>query len=250
MDQTFQGAHAAIRAYLRGSNVKGPGADRIATLHLIARSLGDLHWSQSAATAGFPIQAYSLMRPAWEAINLCDLFAQWPEKADEWAGGQFQEFSPTKVRKQLGKDTDPFYSFMSERSHPRFAGLQMTIFKTGGAPGEAVAHLRVPLEITPAYMAVATPAIILARLTTQVGRLNFEDREHRPRNLAPLIRSVASAIKLGWATMDAGLEDWERNDPEVQRPNGWAEDIGGLLDQLADDVDRIYGASPPPPVAD
>jgi hypothetical protein len=45
---------------------------------------------------------------------------------------------------------------MSERSHPRFAGLQMTIFKTRDPPrpGErtkAVLHLNdIPIEVTPA----------------------------------------------------------------------------------------------------
>jgi hypothetical protein len=55
----------------------------------VTRSLSDLGWAQNAATARFPIQAYSLMGPAWEAMNLCDLFAVNPELADGWAAGEF-----------------------------------------------------------------------------------------------------------------------------------------------------------------
>jgi hypothetical protein len=94
---------------------------------------------------------------------------------------------------------------MSERSHPRFAGIQMTIFKIHdeeslGEHQQAVLHLNdVPVEITAAYMAVATPAMI-----------------------------------------DEGLEDWEREDPEARRPKKWADDLGGVLDTLAAEIDETY----------
>jgi hypothetical protein len=168
-----------------------------------------------------------------------------PEIADKWAGGQFSKFAPASVRKQLGHEDDAFYSFMSERSHPRFAGLQMTVFETEGEtePGErqkAILHLNdIPVEVTAAYMAVATPAIVLARLTAQAGRLNFEDPEHKPENFAAMIRAVAEALKGGWDAIDAGLEDEERHDPEARRPKEWAQEIGGVLDTLADQVDEV-----------
>jgi hypothetical protein len=249
MDHTFHGARATIETFLRGSGLQTSGPAQFATLHLVTRSLGDLGWAQNAATAGFPIQAYSLMRPAWEAVNLCDLFARNPELAGEWAEGVFSKFAPAAVRRRLGHVDDPFYSFMSERSHPRFAGLQMTIFKvaaetSAGERQRAVLHLNdIPLEVTAAYMATATPGIILARLTAQAGRLNFEDPDHKPRNFASMIRNVSEALKAGWHAMDAGLEDDEREDPEARRPQNWAEEIGGLLDTLAGKVDEVYDAA-------
>jgi hypothetical protein len=169
--------------------------------------------------------------------------------ADEWAAGEFRNLGPAAVRRQLDVETDSFYSFMSERSHPRLVGLQMTIFKVedGSKPRErqeAVLHLNdVPLVVTAAYMAVANPAIVLARLAAQAGRIQFEDPAHKPRNLAPMIRAVSAALKDGWRAIDAGLEDEERQDPEVRRPVRWAEQIGGVLDTLAGHVVESYADS-------
>ena len=249
MDHSFGVARASAEVFVRGSPLQSAGSAQFATLHLVTRSLVDLVWAQRAATAGFPIQAYSLMRPAWEGINLCDLFAQEPDSADEWAAGAYRKFTPASVRKALGMDEDSFYSFMSERSHPRFAGLQMTIFKfaeraDSAEPQRALLHLNdVPIEVTAAYMAVATPSIILARLATQFGRLNFVDAAHRRKRFAPMIRSVSEALRAGWHAMEHGLDEKERRDPEVRHPRNWADDIGGILDELADHVSKVYEGS-------
>jgi hypothetical protein len=70
---------------------------------------------------------------------------------------------------------------MSERSHSRFAGLQMTVFKLASPPDAqgrqaAVLHLNdAPLEAT-VIMTVAMPAIVLARLAR---RPRFEDPPHK-----------------------------------------------------------------------
>jgi hypothetical protein len=246
MDEAFRTARGAVQAFLLAGSPQASGSAQFAILHLVSRSLSDLGWAQNAATDRFPIQAYSLMRPAWEAMNLCDLFANKPELADAWAAGEYGKFAPAAVRKELDQGPDPFYSFLSERSHPRFAGLQMTIFKVEDetSPGDrqqAILHLNdLPIEVTAAYMAVATPAIILARLTAQAGRINFADPAHKPEHLAPMIRAVSRSLQAGWHAMDEGLEEWERDDPEVRRPREWASGFGGVLDRLADQVDETY----------
>jgi hypothetical protein len=249
MDEAFHQAREAAVRYVGGGDLQASGAVEHATLHLVTRSLTDLGWAQNAATTRFPIQAYSLMRPAWEAINLCDLFAEKPEFADLWAAGEFWRLTPAAVRREMGVEDDALYSFLSERSHPRFAGMQLTIFKLDGeqSPGgnpRAVLYLHdVPVEVTAAYMAAATPGIILARLVTQIGRLRFAEDAHRVSNLAPMIRSVSSALQTGWRAMDDGLEAWERDDSEAQRPARWADDLGRLLDGLSGDIDSVFGTT-------
>jgi hypothetical protein len=64
MDDEFRTARSAVETFLSSTRPQATGSAQFATLHLIARSLGDLGWVQNAATARFPIQAYSLMRPA------------------------------------------------------------------------------------------------------------------------------------------------------------------------------------------
>ncbi len=249
MDEAFRQARDAAMRYVAGGNLQARGAVEHATLHLVARSLTDVGWAENAAIDRFPIQAYSLMRPAWEALNLCDLFAEKPEFAELWAEGEFWKLTPAAVRREMGIKEDALYSFLSERSHPRFAGLQLTIFKLEGEPSQganqrAILYLHdVPVVVTAAYMAAATPGIILARLVTQIGRLRFANEAHRLSNLAPMIRAVSAALKVGWRAMDEALEPWERDDPEAQRPAKWADEVGSLLDGLGDEIDSVFGLS-------
>ena len=77
---------------------------------------------------GFAIQMFSTLRPIFESLNLVKLFACEPLLADGWAAGDHAAFTAAKVRKRLGLDDDPEYSFMCARSHPRFAGAQLSAF--------------------------------------------------------------------------------------------------------------------------
>jgi hypothetical protein len=51
-----------------------------------------------------------------------------PRSATAWAEGGHQDLTPTKVRKRLGIERDPVYSWMAEHSHPRFADFQLTTY--------------------------------------------------------------------------------------------------------------------------
>ena len=123
----------------------------------------------------------------------------------------------------------------------------MTMFKleraTDAAGGDqpAILHLNdVPLEATAAFMAAATPAIVLARIAPQAGRLRFSTDGHKQQRFPRMLREVAYSIQNGWRAMDDALTDDERDDPEARRPRRWADELGGVLTTLADQVDGIY----------
>jgi hypothetical protein len=247
MDTAFRAAHVAVQRFIGEGAPRTTTSAEFATMHLVTRALADVGWAQNAAASRFPLQAYSLMRPAWEASQLCLLFANQPELADSWALGDYRKFTPAAVRKALGVESDNFYSFMSERSHPRFAGLQMTIFKAVEPADpdsqEALLHLNdVPIEVTPVYMTVAVPAIILARLAADAGRIGFADGDYTTRAFPGMLRDVARQLGVGWRAMDAGLRDAERADPEVRSPQAWGEYFSGILGDLADRVDGLSSA--------
>lgn len=249
MSEAFDAASAALDAYIRGGEgLKSNGSAEFGILHLVTRALTDVRWAQRAASEGYPIQAYSLLRPAWEAAQLCDLFATKPELADEWAAGEYRLFTPARVREALGiEDRDHFYSFMSERSHPRFAGLQMTIFQRvergeEGEPRRALLHLNdIPIEVNEAYEAVAVPGVVLARLAAQVGRLHFEDANHRASSFPSTLRGVAAALRTGWTAMDAALDEEDRQQPSARQTRDWGDEYGGVLEWLADKVEAHSG---------
>ena len=77
-----------------------------------------------------------MIRPVIESLNLIDLFVEESDAAERWADGKWQEFLPANVRKRLGIGDDPLYGFLSEHSHPRFAGLQLTAFRRADEPAE------------------------------------------------------------------------------------------------------------------
>jgi hypothetical protein len=169
MENCFRDASDLVEQFLIEGATKVSGAAEIATVHLICRSLTDLGWAQYLASSGFTIQMYSLVRPAIESINLVELFAQEPEAADAWIAGEFWEFRPAKVRERLGLGDDPIYSWACECSHPRFAGLQHTMF-VSAEEQEGFKVLRpftggLPLEIPPVLMATTWPAHVLRMLT-------------------------------------------------------------------------------------
>lgn len=247
MTQSFEAASDTLDAYIRGGDgLTSRSSAEFAILHLVTRALTDVRWAQRAASAGYPVQAYSLLRPAHEAVQLCELFASKPGTADQWAAGEYRLFTPRRVREELDRGQDHFYSYMSERSHPRFAGLQMTIFQRTdeGDDGrrQALLHLNdVPIEVSEAYEAVATPGIVLAELAPEVGRLNFNDASHRARSYASTVRAVAAALRTGWTAMDAALDDDARQHPATLQTKEWADEYGAVLEWLADQADATYG---------
>jgi hypothetical protein len=238
----FRSAHGATTSYLSGgSSMRSEGTPALATIHLLTRGLVDCAVAQRIASQRYPIQAYSVLRAAWEAARLVDLFQAEPQLADEWMGGKHWMFSPAKVRKWLGDEDDPFYSYMCARSHPRFAGLQMSIFRTVGAPDNAATHFtEIPFEVPDSFTAVAAPGIVLAKLAVLAGHVKFIDSAHKRTSLAPMLRAVGKELATGWSSMDAVLTEDERTDPSVHDLADRAAWFRKQLIALADQIDRVY----------
>jgi hypothetical protein len=238
----FRSAHGATTSYLSGGqHMRSAGTHQLAAIHLLTRGLVDCAVAQRVASERYPIQAYSILRAAWEAGRLIDLFHAEPNLADDWMEGKHWMFSPAKVRQRLGDEDDPFYSYMCARSHPRFAGLQMSIFKRVGAPADAATHFtEIPFEIPDAFMAVAAPGIVLAKLAILAGHVNFVDTSHKHLRLASMLRKVATELSVGWSRMDAALSADDRADPSVQDLAGRAAWFREHLMTLADQIDAVY----------
>jgi hypothetical protein len=239
----FRSAHGATTSYLSGGdNMRSGGTPALATIHLLTRGLVDCAVAQRIASERYPIQAYSVLRAAWEAARLVDLFHAEPQLADDWMQGKHWTFSPANVRKRLGDEDDPFYSYMCARSHPRFAGLQMSIFRRVGAPEDAATHFtEIPFEVPDSLMAVAAPGIVLAKLAVLAGHVNFNDNTHKRTSLAPMLRTVGKELATGWSRLDAVLTEDERADPSVQDLADRAAWFRQHLTTLADQIDRAYG---------
>ncbi|MEN3340681.1 MAG: hypothetical protein V7644_85 [Actinomycetota bacterium] len=166
-----------------------------------------------------------------------------PGLADDWMEGKHWMFSPAKVRTRLGDDEDEFYAYMCARSHPRFAGLQMSIFRRVGAPEDAATHFtEIPFEIPDSFMAVAAPGIVLAKLAVLAGHVKFADAAHRPMRYPAMLRAVGTELSVGWSRMDAALIADDRADPSVQDLAGRAAWFREHLMTLADQIDAIYEA--------
>lgn len=238
----FRSAHGATTSYLSGGqHLRSAGADHLATIHLLTRALVDCAVAQRIASEQYPIQAYSVLRAAWEAARLIDLFHAEPNVADDWMEGKHWMFSPAKVRGRLGDEDDAFYAYMCARSHPRFAGLQMSIFRRVDAPDDAATHFtEIPFEIPDAFMAVAAPGIVLAKLAVLAGHVNFADTNHKKRRLASMLRAVATELSVGWSRMDSALTADDRADPSVQDLAGRAAWFRQHLMTLADQIDAVY----------
>ena len=128
MENCFRDAADLLERYIVEGTFRSEKTADIAITHLVARSLTDVRWGQHLASSGYPIQMYSVIRPVSESINLIKLFVQEPAFAEEWAAGDYATFRPAAVRQMLGSEKDELYSWMSEHSHPRFAGFQLTTY--------------------------------------------------------------------------------------------------------------------------
>lgn len=240
----FRSAHGAATSYLSGGkHMRSASAPELATIHLLTRALVDCAVAQRIASERYPIQAYSVLRAAWEAGRLIDLFHAVPGLADDWMEGKHWMFSPAKVRTRLGDEEDEFYAYMCARSHPRFAGLQMSIFRRVGAPEDAATHFtEIPFEIPDSFMAVAAPGIVLAKLAVLAGHVKFADAAHRRMRYPAMLRAVGTELSVGWSRMDAALIADDRADPSVQDLAGRAAWFREHLMTLADQVDALYEA--------
>jgi hypothetical protein len=172
MENCFRDASDHIERYLIEGATRLSGAAEIATTHLMCRSLADLRAGQYLACEGFPLQMYSLVRPAIESINLIELFAQNPEMATQWAEGDHLQFKPANVRKLLRLGGDPVYSWMCEHSHPRFAGFQLTTYLVTDSQGRQTMRPHIgglPLEHPKALIATTAPGNVLCLLARALG---------------------------------------------------------------------------------
>lgn len=251
MENCFRAAQKALKEYIaRPLHSQGPAP--IAITHLVARSLTDLGWGQYLASSGYPIQMYSVIRPVREAINLIDLFAQKPERAQDWVDGKFWSLTPKKVRDELGIEDDAVYSWMAEHSHPRFAGLQLTTYKMrreGEEGWRNVMYLdELPFELLPVLIATAMPGLALMDLASASGHVHISDK---PENVAvawaSMLREVAENLEPGFQAVSAAArpEDLEDDEMGTQLAQALAETLEHArdLEKLAANAVATSGSS-------
>lgn len=244
MENRFCDAADALVAYIEGGRPETSGAAEFAILHLVSRSLADLRWGQFLGSSGYPIQMYSVIRPVAESMNLIDLFVQQPELADSWAAGNWRDFMPARVRERVGIERDPLYEFMSEHSHPRFAGLQMSAFQRAGDADErgrraAILYMgEIPFDIPPVLLATALPGVLLAQLALSAGHVRLADGA--ALTWPSVLRTVASELGRGWAAVDAALPAGATDeDGEVVRPLGFIRQIEAHLGAAAEEAEAV-----------
>lgn len=177
MEEQFRaGADLVERFIVEGAFRSDKPAD-FAITHLVGRSLAELRWGQYLAGEGYPIQMYSVIRPVSEALNLIDLFVKEPDRAEAWAAGDYRQFQPAAVRKELGIDSDPVYAWMAEHSHPRFAGLQLMTYKIKQEEEDEWQNVlflgELPLEFGPVLIATTMPGLALLDLALAAGHVSF-----------------------------------------------------------------------------
>ncbi len=211
MDNCFNAAADLVERYMIDGATNGEGAAVFATWHLMTRSLVDLRAGQFLVTEGRPIQMASVVRPVLESLNLIELFAREPDAAQSWADGNYREFVPWKVRERLGIDEDPQYSYLSEISHPRFAGLQLTAFRIEREGAERpTAHLYLgglPMEIPWVLLATMAPANVLGMLSLALEHLTV--KEEVARTWPRVARRVVEEIIPGYEGVIAALAHHE-----------------------------------------
>jgi hypothetical protein len=248
MENHFRDAARALAAYIETGSPQTSGAAEFAILHLVSRSLADLRWGQYLGGSGYPIQMYSVIRPVTESLNLIDLFVQEPDLAQSWADGNWREFMPARVRTRLGIEQDSLYEFMSEHSHPRFAGLQLSAFQRVGEPDEngrnrAILFMgEVPFDVPAVLLATAMPGVLLAQLVLAAGhvRLAFDSALRWPG----VIRAVATELGAGWAALDAALpEGGVGDDGEVIQPLQFIREISARLQEAAAAAEEAVAAA-------
>lgn len=246
MENRFSTAAEVLADYIRNGRPQTHGAAEFAILHLISRSLADLRWGQYLASSGYPIQAYSVIRPVAESLNLIDLFLQEPETAQKWADGHWGEFTPARVRDRLKIEEDSLYKFLSEHSHPRFAGLQLSVFQRVGEPDEqgrqqAVLYMgEIPFDVPAVLLATAMPGLLLAQLVLAAGHVRLT--RDAALGWVRVVRQVSVELRAGWAEVAAQLPEAENDEGEIIQPLHHIEEVGRQLQELAEELEAEAGA--------
>ena len=226
MENRFRDAADRAERFLTEGLVAGRGSAQAATAHLLARSLADLRSGQYLVGNGFVLQMASVVRPALESLNLIELFARNPEAADRWTRGRnIPEFRPARVRDALGIGADEVYSWLSEASHPRFAGFQMTAYQAVREDGEAGAdrapdiprlHLFIgglPLELPIVLNAVTMPSNVLCQLGLQLSHCPV--RRELAWTWATVAREMAETVRPGYEAIGRVLVDQSPDSAEL-----------------------------------
>ncbi len=211
MENRFRDASDLVERFLTEGASSGEGAAAAATLHLALRTLADLRCGQYLVSNGFVIQMASVVRPAMEALNLIDLFAQDPSAAQRWVEGTDNnpEFRAGKVRKTLGLGDDPQYSWLCEISHPRHTGFQMTSFRIVGKdePAAAVPVLRAyigGLPLAHVFVASMFPGHILCLLGLRL--LHCEVKTDVAWTASTVARQIPETLKPGYEAITRLLD--------------------------------------------
>jgi hypothetical protein len=216
MGKQFRAAADLLERFLVDGAFRSDKPADFAITHLVGRSLADLRWGQYLAGEAYPIQMYSVIRPVSEALNLIALFVKEPERAEAWAAGDYRQFQPAAVRRELGIDSDPVYAWMAEHSHPRFAGLQLTTYKIkreGQEEWQNVLFLgELPLEFGPVLIATTMPGLALLDLALAARYVIV--RKEVALGWAPMLRQVAELLEVGFQAVwdaaefeDVGLDE-------------------------------------------
>jgi hypothetical protein len=241
MEEQFRAAADLLERFLVDGAFRSDKPADFAITHLVGRSLADLRWGQYLACEGYPIQMYSVIRPVSEALNLIDLFVKEPERAEAWAAGEYRQFQPAAVRKELGIDSDPVYAWMAEHSHPRFAGLQLTTYKIKreGEEWQNVLFLgELPLEFGPVLIATTMPGLALLDLALAAGHVVV--RKEVALGWATMLRQVAELLEVGFQAVwdaadfeDVGLDELGAKMREAIKS---AADRAREIEQIADEA--------------
>jgi hypothetical protein len=220
MENCFRDASDYVERFLTDGVGQTSGAAAMATLHLAARTLADLRSGQFLVSSGLVIQMASVVRPALESLNLIELFEQEPEAAERWAAGEWREFMPAKVRERLGEKDDPVYSWLSEVSHPRFAGFQITTYRIVRADAEAEADEEnheaslyiggLPLELPPVMIAVRMQGHVLCQLGLALRFCHV--KEEVAWTWPTVARQIVETLVPGYEAITTALR--ERGDAE------------------------------------
>ena len=210
MEEQFTAAADLLERFIVDGASRSDRPADFAITHLVGRSLADLRWGQYLACEGCPIQMYSVIRPVSEALNLIDLFAKKPERAEAWAAGKHWEFKPASVREELGIDGDPVYRWMSEHSHPCFAGLQLMTYKIKSEGEEEWRNVmflgELPLELGPVLIATTMPGLALLDIAIAAGHVVV--RKEVALGWSTMLRQVAGGLEPGFQAV------WDAATPE------------------------------------
>lgn len=166
----FSAAAEPLLELLR--SVSGPSLTSdsltLAICHMLARATTDLLAGVHLISHLYLPQAYTVLRPVYEAIDLVELFAKDPQQADLWVSTDktFREFTPSAVRKKLGvaRSTAVRDHFTEHGTHPRLPGARLS-----GAVTEGPSQTDSNLYLAVGPFAPSSGAIVAAYVNALVA---------------------------------------------------------------------------------